>query len=282
LAAGLLQHQQAFDWAVIQTEALARLRAAGVEVPSKLITYSASSREADLFLDRGLLVSRLEGWVGPLLDMARCRYSGVHHAENLMAALAVGRILRIPLEEMVRTLVSLEPLPGRYHSLGRVGEVEYVDDSHSTHLECLRQALMGATGSEGGRPNLLLISGGRQAEGDAYALGPLLSRRVKRVFLVGAAQNLLRSAWSLFTPCSTAPSLLEAVTAAAAAAVPGDVVLFSPACSGSETLSTTLGKGAGDVFREAVFSFRELQEDAASGPGVPGSDGASAARPQVP
>lgn len=269
LAGRLFQNQQAFDWAVVQTEALARLRAGGVEIPSKVVTYSATSRESDLFLDRGLLVSRLEGWAGPLLDMARGRVTGLHNAENLMAALAVGRILRIPLEMTARTLLSIDPLPGRHQLIRRLGGVDFVDDSHSTHLECLRQALESATGGSGGHPNLILIAGGEVSEGDAYALGPLLSRRVKRVFLLGRAEKSLRSAWSLFTPCSTCTSLLEAVSAAAAAAVSGDIVLFSPACSGSETFVSVSENGAGGAFREAVFSFKDPGANRAGAGGGP-------------
>jgi UDP-N-acetylmuramoylalanine--D-glutamate ligase len=41
----------------------------------------------------------------------------------------------------------------------------------------------------------------------------------------------MSAAWRLFTPCAGADSLLEAVSVAAKSAAPGDVILFSPACS---------------------------------------------------
>src|SRR5262249_39576503 len=104
--ARLFMNQQPFDWAIIQSEALAQLRALQVNIPSKVITFSAANRRADLTLDRTLLVSKLEGWTGPLLNLEECRFSGPHNAENAMAALAVGRVLRIPLETMVEALKS--------------------------------------------------------------------------------------------------------------------------------------------------------------------------------
>ena len=55
----LFARQQNFDWAIVQSEALARLRTLGVMVPSKVITFSANSRRADIYLDRGLLISRI-------------------------------------------------------------------------------------------------------------------------------------------------------------------------------------------------------------------------------
>ena len=102
--ARIFTNQQAFDWAIIQTEALAKLRALNVQIPSKIITFSANDPDADIYLDRGLLISRIEGWAGPLLDIDQCRLRGPHNAENLMAALAVGRVLRIGLSGMVESL----------------------------------------------------------------------------------------------------------------------------------------------------------------------------------
>ena len=50
--ARLFRNQQAFDWAIVQSEALARLRALNLPVPAKTITFSADDRNADLYLDR--------------------------------------------------------------------------------------------------------------------------------------------------------------------------------------------------------------------------------------
>ena len=102
--ARVFKNQQAFDWAIIQSEALKRLQALGVEVPGKVITFSARDTEADIHLDRGLLISRIPTWPGPLLDMDHCQLRGPHNAENLMAALAVGHVLRLPLETMVESV----------------------------------------------------------------------------------------------------------------------------------------------------------------------------------
>ena len=96
--AGLFRQQQQHDWAVIQNEALTRLTQLNVPVRAKIITFSASDPNADLHLDRGLLISRIPNWPGPLLDIDHCQLRGPHNAENLMAALAVGHVLRLPLE----------------------------------------------------------------------------------------------------------------------------------------------------------------------------------------
>src|SRR6266699_695597 len=50
--ARLFCNQQAFDWAIVQSESLARLRELDLPVPGKTITFSATDVTADIHLDR--------------------------------------------------------------------------------------------------------------------------------------------------------------------------------------------------------------------------------------
>lgn len=248
--ARLFMNQQVFDWAIVQTEALAQLRALGVSIPSKVITFSASNRRAEIYLERGLLISRLGDWEGPLLNMDDCRLRGPHNAENLMAALAVGRVLRIPLESMVESLKSYQPPPHRCEPVTEINGVKFINDSKSTNLDSLHKALLSVPSERAGEPNVLLIAGGKDKGFEYHDVGPLLSQRVKGAYLIGETREKLRAAWSLFTPCTLADSLLEAVQSAARDAVSGDVVLLSPACSSFDQFQNY--KHRGEVFRQAV------------------------------
>lgn len=248
--ARIFANQQSFDWAVIQSEALAELRSLQIQVPSKLITFSAVDREADIFLDRGLITSRLADWEWPLLDMDQCQLSGAHNAENLMAALAVGHILRIPLEAMVDVLKSQPPAAHCFEPIGEHNGVQFINDSKATNVDALQKALHSLPVGTGGKPNAWLIAGGVDDGQDFHGLGPLISQKIKGAFLCGSAQEGIRAAWSLFTPCTASNSLLEAVQSAVESAVSGDVVLFSPACSSSDQFRNYQHRG--DVYREAV------------------------------
>jgi UDP-N-acetylmuramoylalanine--D-glutamate ligase len=258
--ARLFMNQQPFDWAIVQSEALAQLRALKVQIPSKIITFSANNRRADIWFDRGLLISRLDGWTGPLLDMSDCQLSGPHNAENLMAALAVGRVLRIPLETMVETLRSYQPAAHRCQFVTEINGVKYINDSKATNLDAVQKALLSMPVSRAGEPNVWLIAGGRDKAFEYYEIGPLLSQRVKQAILIGETREKLRAAWSLFTPCTLAHSLVEAVAEAARNAVAGDIVLLSPACSSFDQFQNYQHRG--EVFCQAV---RELELKATRG-----------------
>lgn len=257
----IFTNQQPFDWAVIQSEALAHLRTLKLPIPSKVITFSAQNRRADIFLDRTLLQSRIEGWEGTLFDMERSRLRGPHNAENVMAALAVGRVLKLPLSEMKAAIEAFEPAPHRFELVGEVNGVKFINDSRATNLSALNYAIQSVP--EMREPNVWVIAGGRDKGIDFHDVGPLLSQRVKGAFLIGESREKLRAAWSLFTPCTLMDSLLEATLEAARSAAPGDFVLLSPACSSFDQFQNYQHRG--DVFRQAVRNWAESTGRGSSG-----------------
>jgi UDP-N-acetylmuramoylalanine--D-glutamate ligase len=109
--------------------------------------------------------------------------------------------------------------------------VQFINDAKATNVDALHKALLAARPRAGGEPNVLLIAGGQDKGLEYHVIGPVISKRVKQAFVMGAASEKIRSAWSLFTSCQICSSLVEAVTEAAKNASSGDVVLFSPACS---------------------------------------------------
>lgn len=249
----LFRNQQPFDWAIIQSEALNRLRELDLPVPAKVVTFSASDPGADLRLDRGLLISRLENWPGPLLDMDHCQVRGPHNTENLMAALAVGHALRLPLESMTDPLKTYTAGPHRCQLVAELQGVQFINDAKAANVDALHKALLAARLGSNGEANVWLIAGGRDDALDFHYLGPTLSKRVKRAFLLGEAAEKIRAAWSLFTPCTVAASLVEALGEAVQTAGSGDVVLFSPACSSLEVFRNY--QEAGERFCAAVKSI---------------------------
>jgi UDP-N-acetylmuramoylalanine--D-glutamate ligase len=248
--AQVFKNQQPFDWAIVQSEALAQLRALGIEIPSKVITFSANNRRADIYLDRTLLISQIPDWDGPLLDMDSCRLKGPHNAENVMAALAVGRVLKLPLEEMVEAVKAHVPGPHRFEMVAEVGGVTFINDSKAMNMDAVQKALQAAPAGRGGEPNIFLIAGGKDKGLEFHDLGPLLAQRVKGAFLLGEMREKLRAAWSLFTQCTIVESLNEAVKNAAESATSGDVILLSPGCSSFDMFQSYQERG--EQFREAV------------------------------
>jgi UDP-N-acetylmuramoylalanine--D-glutamate ligase len=174
-------------------------------------------------------------------------------AEDVMAAMAVGRALKLPLETMVEAVRQFTPLSGRCAFVVERNGVRFFDDHRAETPEATRQALLSVPAGQPGEPNVILIAGGRDDGADFYDLGPLLARRVKRVIVLGESAERLRAAWSLFTPCSEAGTLLEALPLAVQGAVAGDVVLWSPACFSRDQFPDH--QRAGEVYRNAILTL---------------------------
>lgn len=151
---------------------------------------------------------------------------------------------------MIEALQSYPAAAHRCELLAEVNGVKFVNDSKATNVDAVRKALLTMPGGERGEPNILLIAGGKDKGFDYHDLGPLLAQRVKHAFLLGETREKIRAAWGLFTPCTTVDSLLEATLEAARKAVPGDVVLLSPACSSFDMFQNYQHRG--EVFRQAV------------------------------
>ena len=122
-------------------------------------------------------------------------------------------------------------LPSRCHSLGRVGSVEFVDDSLSTNVLPARAAL----GAFAGRPVALLV-GGHDRGLDYAPLGQAVAARPAPTLVVTMPDNGPRIGAAVREAAAgaqviDADSLEEAVAAAYAwaAAEPDGVVLLSPA-----------------------------------------------------
>jgi UDP-N-acetylmuramoylalanine--D-glutamate ligase len=251
--ARLFGNQQAFDWAIVQSETLRRLRELELPVPAKTITFSSTDVTADIHLERGLLLSRVPNWSGPLLDLDHCQIRGPHNAENLMAALAVGHVLRLPLERMVDPLKTYSAGPHRFELVSEINGVQFINDSKATNIGSLQKALLATRTGPRGEANVLLIAGGKDKGLEYHDVGPLLSKRVKHAFLTGEASEKIRTAWSLFTPCTVLDSLVKAVSEAAKYAASGDVVLLSPACSSLDQFRNYQERG--EIFCRTVQSI---------------------------
>ena len=192
--------------------------------------------------------------------MVEVLLSGPHNAENIMAALAVGHVLHIPLDGIVEAIKSYKPAPHRCEFIAEINGVKFINDSKATNVDAVAKALLAMPQGENGRePNVWLLAGGKDKGLEYHDLGPLLSQRVKGAFLFGEMSGKIRAAWSLFTPCSLVESLLEATTQAAHRAVPGDVVLLSPACSSFDQFRNYQHRG--DVFRQTVKQLEKSEPE---------------------
>jgi UDP-N-acetylmuramoylalanine--D-glutamate ligase len=160
---------------------------------------------------------------------------GLHNARNASMARAVLIGMGVPGadddDKVAAAAAGFDGLPSRCHSLGRIGSVEFVDDSLSTNVLPTQAALCAFAD----RPVALLV-GGHDRGVDYEALGTAIARRSEPTLVLTMPDNgprigaAVREAARRVAVTDTA-GLDEAVAAAFAwaDALGGGVVLLSPA-----------------------------------------------------
>lgn len=165
-----------------------------------------------------------EGEAKHRFDCKDFHLPGRHNRENLMAALAAAAPFIDPAT-VPGTLAAFRGVAHRLQYADTVGGVAYYNSSIDTTPSRTAAALEAL----GGTP--LVIAGGR---GKGISLQPLaetLAARAKAVFLYGETAGEILGALTGRVPAAAYEGFDAAFAAAAAAAVPGDVVLLSPGCT---------------------------------------------------
>jgi UDP-N-acetylmuramoylalanine--D-glutamate ligase len=219
---------------------------AGVDpdkIKARVITFSAVRDGGDFEWHDGVIHFRGT----PVLTMEKTKLRGVHNAENLMAALAVGYLMGLSFAAMAEPLSTYAPLPHRCELAGTVGGVDYVNDSKATNIDALEKALVSET-----RP-IVLIAGGKDKGFEFGSITELVAKKAHHAVLIGEMAERIEKLWAPRLPCEKAASLEDAVRRARSLAKSGDVVLFSPGTSSFDMFKNYADRG--DQFRNLVKSL---------------------------
>jgi len=212
----------------------------------RVITFSLLDPAADYSLSRApepVLACRGEA----LLPMSATRLQGEHNAANALAALAMCEALELPRAPVLDALATFAGLAHRAQWVADVGGVRFVNDSKGTNVGATIAAVSGMAGP------LVLIAGGDGKNQVFDELRPVCRGKVRHAVLIGRDAPQLEAAFQGVCTTERAADMRAAVTAARAAAQPGDTVLLSPACASLDMFRDYAHRG--DEFAAAVRSL---------------------------
>jgi UDP-N-acetylmuramoylalanine--D-glutamate ligase len=177
---------------------------------------------------------------------AEPRIPGAHNRENAAAATAAARAAGVAENRIAEALRAFPGVPHRLEEVAEIGGVRYVNDSKATNAAAARRAIASYEGP------LHVILGGL-GKSESYAdLAADLKAKGARAYLIGADADELAAA--LDSPYELSGDLATAVSAAAAAARPGEIVLLSPACASYDQFENFEQRGG--EFRRLVEELR--------------------------
>ncbi|MBN1434726.1 UDP-N-acetylmuramoyl-L-alanine--D-glutamate ligase, partial [Candidatus Fermentibacterales bacterium] len=173
---------------------------------------------------------------------------GLHNLSNALAVTGLAHSAGLGPEAIAAGLSSFAGVPHRIERVRVLDGVTWINDSKATNQESLRVAL------ESQKSPVILIAGGLSKGSDYSELAGLISSRVKRLILLGAAAGELEEAWRGSAPIERASSMEEAVLLARRASGSGDVVMLSPACASFDMYRDFEERG--EHFRALVEALR--------------------------
>jgi UDP-N-acetylmuramoylalanine--D-glutamate ligase len=199
----------------------------------------------------GVLESAGTAWLAcgqrRLLPVSGVRMAGRHNIANALAALALGEALGLPEAAMLDTLGEFQGLPHRLQSVAVRDGIHWYNDSKGTNVGATLAAIEGVEG------RVVLIAGGDGKGADFSPLLPAMQHRGRGAVLMGRDAPALEALLSAAVPVARALDMTQAVRLAAEMAQPGDCVLLSPACAGTDMFRDYAERG--ERFIQAVREY---------------------------
>jgi UDP-N-acetylmuramoyl-tripeptide--D-alanyl-D-alanine ligase len=151
------------------------------------------------------------------------------YLSNLLAAVAVGKVLAIPFEVMADVIPRLSPFPGRGRLVRLARGIQLIDDSYNSSPKALAAALRGLASLPAKRKVAVLA--------DMLELGP-----AEKDFHRQAGQEVVRNGWDLLV--AVGPLARGIAEGAQRAGLAEDrIVLFASSDEAAERIASLLRDG---------------------------------------
>ena len=183
-----------------------------------------------------------------ILPLTGIPLKGEHNVENVLAAVCAARLAGAPADAIRRAIEKFKAVEHRLEFVTTVNGVEFFNDSKATNVDATAKAVAAFNAP------IHLILGGKDKNSDYTQLTPLLRQHVRAIYTIGSAAAKIESQLRGVVSLHSCETLDKAVTAAASAAHPGDVVLLAPACSSFDQFESYEHRGR--IFKELVNEWR--------------------------
>lgn len=222
-----------------------------LRAPSRVYWFSTNHTvEQGAWIEDGQVVYRSakDAAVETVMPLKGIHLKGAHNVENVLAAVCAARQAGAPLEAIRRAIEKFKAVEHRLEYVATINGVEFYNDSKATNVDATAKAVAAFPAG------IHLIMGGKDKGSPYTVLTPLLKERVLAVYTIGVAAAKIESQLRGVVPIHPCETLEKAVSAAAEAAKPGEVVLLAPACSSYDQFKNYEQRG--QVFKELVSEQR--------------------------
>ena len=205
--------------------------------------------EMGTYVKDNQIFAKWKGESHRICDVGDSPLPGRHNIQNVLAATAVGQIFGISPNMMRSAICNFSsaehpPLEHAFEPVRTINGIRFINDSKATNVAAVKAAI------ESLSDPILLIMGGYDKGNNYQPLIECVRSKVKGLILLGSHTGIIRNALAAHVVTRDAGTMSDAVELAYSHAVPGDVVLLSPANASFDMFTDY--KERGQAFREAV------------------------------
>lgn len=246
--AQIFKNQTATDLAILNWDD-PLVRSLGTELKSKVLFFSPTSFLQDgisLWHDQIVYAEQEKRNMIPIISRKDLPLRGAHNLENVMAAAAAARAFGLAWTEIAEGLRQFKGVEHRQEIVGTFEEILFVNDSKGTNTDAATKALLAFD------EPMVLIAGGKNKGLDFHEFMKVVQKKVKCLVLLGLAADEMELAArdEGVQTIIRASTFADGVEKAIAEAIPGDVVLLSPACTSWDMFKSYEERG--ELFKELV------------------------------
>jgi UDP-N-acetylmuramoylalanine--D-glutamate ligase len=247
----LFENQTKEDFAILNRDDPTLFRLSHL-VPSTLLFFSLSPFEGEgVYFSQGEIHMRLKG-ENLSFPLPETSLEGKHNLQNMLCASLASFLAGASPEDISKALSTFQPLEHRMERIGYHKGALFINDSKATNPHAASKALSSFSAP------IILIAGGKYKESADYeGLFRENKAKIKALILIGEASSLLESIAKAegISNVYLEKDLEGAVRKASELATPGDVVLFSPACSSFDMFTDFEERGR--RFKEIFSALKE-------------------------
>ena len=250
IKASIAKNQTADDYLILNYDDI-NCRRIAEKVNSRVIFFSSTHiLDEGLYLDKEYIHLKFDGVKCSIASVNELKILGKHNYENVLAAIIMAYLAKVPLENIRNEIISFTGVEHRIEYVTTINNIEFYNDSKGTNTDASEKSI------EAMKRPIVLIGGGYDKNADFTNWVKKFNGKVKKFIILGQVkEKIAKTCDSLgYNNYVCVDSFEEAVYTAYKLAQPGDCILLSPACASWDMFKSFEERG--EIFKSLVFNIK--------------------------
>lgn len=218
---------------------------------SKIVYFGREMPDTSIYIQNDVIVYKSKGRIEDVIDIKDVPLIGKHNYQNIMASVAIAKIVGVSTEIIKSTIINFKPPEHRLEYVDTIDGIDFYNDSKATNCDSVICALNAFEDKQ-----VVLIAGGRDKGTDLSEFVQSVKEHAASVVLIGEAADRFQEALesSGYTNINRSESLEKAIDFAFS--LKSGPVLFSPACASFDMFKNYEERG--QAFKDYVIKKKTL------------------------